>query len=74
MVYYFICQLNVVYLADKLHFSAVLFSFICRRHFEPALDGNSPRDELQESARHPTRVRAPNDSSPFAVGTRVRQS
>ena len=49
------------------------FSFICRPFSTSLSDHLSPRAKLRESARHTTRVRTPNDSSPSAVGTRVRK-
>ena len=68
---FFICHSFYFYLPSFLLLSATFFSFICRPFSTSLSDRLSPRAKLQESARHTTRVRTPNDSSPSAVGTRV---
>ena len=70
---FFICHSFYFYLASFLLLSASFFSFICRPFSTSLSDHLSPRAKLRESARHTTRVRTPNDSSPSAVGTRVRK-
>ncbi len=70
---FFICHSFYFYLASFLLLSATFFSFICRPFSTSLSDHLSPRAKLRESARHTTRVRTPNDSSPSAVGTRVRK-
>ena len=67
----FFCQINYFFLPNKSRFSAILFSLLLCVPFFSISNGESPCAILLESDWRPTRVRLPNYSSPFAVGTRV---